>query len=77
MFIEKEGGEEEEEVVNEEEAEKKEIYFDWYAEYGLNKSISLIRKDFNKFRGLDQVKILISGPLATGKTLMAQKLSQS
>mmetsp|Transcript_63243 Transcript_63243/g.136897 ORF Transcript_63243/g.136897 Transcript_63243/m.136897 type:complete len:198 (+) Transcript_63243:1174-1767(+) len=35
-----------------------------------------IRIDFNRYRSLDQVKILCSGPLATGKTLMSSKLSK-
>lgn len=56
--------------------EKKEEYFKWYSEFGINDNIEKIREDFNKYRGLDQIKILISGPLATGKTIMSQKLSE-
>lgn len=55
---------------------KKEEYFKWYSEFGINDNIEKIREDFNKYRGLDQIKILISGPLATGKTIMSQKLSE-
>jgi len=46
MYQEKEN---EEELQDEQEGnEKKELFFSWYAEYGLDANIEKIREDFNK-----------------------------
>ena len=46
-------------------AEKK---FPWHARFGIRKQIRSLEKEFNTFRGLNPVKIFVSGPPASGKT---------
>ncbi len=54
-------------------AEKK---FPWHAKFGIRKNIRSLETEFNTFRGLNPVKIFITGPPACGKTYYAEKLAK-
>ena len=51
---------------------KKEKRFPWHARFGIRKNIRALEGEFNKFRGLNPVKIYITGPPASGKTYYAE-----
>ena len=67
----------EEELADEENAEEiaKSKKFPWHAKQGIRKNIRELEKEFNSFRGLNPVKIFITGPPASGKTYYAEKLA--
>ena len=44
------------------------LKFVWHSKLGIVKNISILNKEFNEFRGLNPVKIFITGPPASGKT---------
>jgi len=46
--------------------------FPWHARFGIRKNIRALEGEFNKFRGLNPVKIYITGPPASGKTYYAE-----
>lgn len=50
--------------------------FDWFSEYGINSNIEKIRQDFNLNRGLKSIKFLVSGPIASGKSMLSAKLAE-
>lgn len=50
--------------------------FQWHTEKGIFKKIDVLNKEFNEFRGLNPVKIMISGPPASGKTFYADQLAK-
>jgi adenylate kinase len=50
--------------------------FPWHCKYGIRKNIAKLNKEFNEFRGLNPVKIYITGPPASGKTFYADKLAK-
>lgn len=54
-------------------AEKK---FPWHAKFGIRKQIRNLEKEFNTFRGLNPVKIFITGPPASGKTFYSEQLAK-
>ena len=54
---------------------QKEKKFPWHARFGIRKNIRSLEGEFNKFRGLNPVKIYITGPPASGKTFYAEKLA--
>lgn len=54
-------------------AEKK---FPWHAKFGIRRQIRSLETEFNSFRGLNPVKIFITGPPASGKTFYAEKLAK-
>lgn len=56
------------------EGESKE--FPWHCQFGIRENILKINSEFNRFRGLNQIKIFINGPPATGKSLYGAKLSE-
>ena len=60
--------------------ESKEDYekrlFKWHCEYGIPENLDLLRSEFNLYRGLKCVKILILGPPCSGKTTLANKISE-
>lgn len=60
----------------EKEALMKKNKFDWHTEKGIIKKIDVLNKEFNQFRGLNPVKIMISGPPASGKTFYADMLAK-
>jgi predicted NACHT family NTPase len=49
--------------------------FPWRSREGIQKSIELLRQEFNKVHGLSQEKIFIMGPPGSGKTYFSQKYS--
>eukprot|EP00801_Mesodinium_rubrum_P001134 Mrub_01134.p1 GENE.Mrub_01134~~Mrub_01134.p1 ORF type:complete len:663 (+),score=138.18 Mrub_01134:340-2328(+) len=51
-------------------------YFDWFSEYGINSNIEKIRQDFNLNRGLKSIKFLVSGQIASGKSMLSVKLAE-
>ena len=50
--------------------------FKWHCEYGIPENLDLLRNEFNLYRGLKCVKILILGPPSSGKTFLANKISE-
>lgn len=50
--------------------------FAYQCEYGLADNIRSVKAEFNDYRGLDNVKILVSGPIASGKSMVCEKLSE-
>ena len=67
-------GEPPEDAEDPEEAAKK-LKFPWHSEKGILENIRLLNDEFNKFRGLNPVKIYITGPPASGKSYYANRLS--
>ena len=59
--------------------ESKEDYekrlFKWHCEYGIPENLDLLRNEFNLYRGLKCIKILVLGPPYSGKTFIANKIS--
>jgi DNA replication protein DnaC len=47
--------------------------FSWRSKEGIQKSIELLRQEFNKVQGLRQEKIFLMGPPGSGKTHFASK----
>jgi len=68
-------GEPPEDAEDPEEAAKK-LKFPWHSEKGILENIRLLNDEFNQFRGLNPVKIYITGPPASGKTFYAKKLGE-
>ena len=50
--------------------------FQWHARFGIGRKIGELEKEFNSFRGLNPVKIFITGPPASGKTFYADQLAK-
>ena len=50
--------------------------FKWHCEFGIPENIEMLRQEFNNYRGLKSVKIMITGPPAFGKTYYGEKLSK-
>lgn len=69
---------EQEETLEEEEKEAmiKSLKFPWHCEKGIIGNMPKLNEEFNKFRGLNPVKIFISGPPASGKSFYAEKLAK-
>ena len=69
--------EEQQEGLEPEEIEKlqEEAKFPWHSKYGIRKNIKKLEGEFNKFRGLNPVKIFVTGPPASGKTFYSEKLA--
>lgn len=63
-------GEPPEDAEDPEEAAKK-LKFPWHSEKGIIENIRMLNEEFNHFRGLNPVKIFITGPPASGKTFYA------
>jgi len=49
--------------------------FPWHCEKGILGNIRVLNDEFNKYRGLNPIKIFVSGPPAAGKTFYSKKLS--
>jgi len=66
-----------EEAFEEEEqtARLETLKFPWHAEQGIVENISKLNEEFNEFRGLNPVKIFVTGPPASGKTFYSDKLA--
>ena len=50
--------------------------FPWHAKFGIRKNIRSLEGEFNTHRGLNPVKIFITGPPASGKTFYAEELAK-
>ena len=61
---------------DEEDEEFEKRTFKWHCEFGIPENIVKLRNEFNEYRGLKNVKILITGPPACGKSYLAEKLSK-
>jgi hypothetical protein len=63
--------------MEEEELEKaqEECKFPWHAEEGVLGNIRKLNEEFNTFRGLNPVKIFVTGPPASGKTFYSDKVA--
>lgn len=56
------------------EAEAEKLKFPWHCKKGIPKNTRMLNDEFNAVRGLNPVKIFISGPPASGKSFYADKL---
>lgn len=68
----------EQEELEPEEQEKlaAERKFPWHCKYGIRRNIGKLNEEFNTFRGLNPVKIFITGPPASGKTYYGDQLAK-
>ena len=53
----------------------KKLKFPWHCEKGIVENIRMLNEEFNKCRGLNPVKIFITGPPASGKTYYSERLA--
>jgi len=67
---------EEEEGAEDPEALLKEKMFPWHNKKGILSNISTLNTEFNTFRGLNPVKIFVTGPPASGKTYYSEELAK-
>ena len=49
--------------------------FKWHCEYGIPENLDILRNEFNIYRNLKSVKILILGPPTSGKSEIAKKIA--
>ena len=49
--------------------------FKWHCEKGIPENMDLLRQEFNLYRGIKPIKIIVSGPPSSGKTFIAKKLA--
>ena len=49
--------------------------FKWHCEKGIPENMDLLRQEFNLYRGIKPIKIIISGPPCGGKTFIAKKIT--
>jgi adenylate kinase len=66
---------EEEEDEEQDEEGKVKVPFDWHCKLGIPGNISVLNQEFVETRGLVPVKVIVSGPPASGKTKFAKKLA--
>ena len=57
------------------EIETERLKFPWHCEKGIVDNMKLLNKEFNQIRGLNPVKIFITGPPASGKSSYGLELS--
>ena len=50
--------------------------FQWHCEFGIPENTEKLRKEFNEYRGMHNLKVLITGPHRSGKTYISEKLSK-
>ena len=50
--------------------------FPWHSKFGIRRNIRSLETEFNNFRGLNPVKIFITGPPASGKTFYSMELAK-
>ena len=53
----------------------KKLKFPWHCEKGIGENIRMLNEEFNANRGLNPVKIFLTGPPASGKTYYAERLA--
>lgn len=58
------------------EAEAEKLKFPWHCKRGLLKNMRQLNDEFNKYRGLNPVKIFVTGPPASGKSHYGEVMSQ-
>jgi adenylate kinase len=63
-----------EEDEDQDDFEKK--MFKWHCEFGIPENLEKLRREFNLYRNLKPVKVMITGPPASGKTFIAERLSK-
>ena len=49
--------------------------FNWHCEYGIPENMDMIRNEFNIYRNLKPIKIVITGPPSGGKTTLSKMIS--
>ena len=54
----------------------KERQFKWHCEYGIPENIDKLRDEFNLYRNLRPIKIVITGPPCGGKTTLCEYISK-
>ena len=50
--------------------------FQWHCEYGIPENIDILREEFNLYRDLKPIKIIITGPPYGGKSTIAKMISE-
>ena len=50
--------------------------FQWHCEFGIPENTEKLRQEFNQYRGMHNLKILITGPPGSGKSYISEKLSK-
>ena len=50
------------------ELETQRYRFPWHCEFGIPENVAKLNREFNQFRGLEPVKVFITGPPASGKS---------
>jgi len=53
----------------------KKLKFPWHCEKGIGENIRMLNEEFNANRGLNPVKIFLTGPPASGKTYFTERLA--
>jgi adenylate kinase len=53
----------------------KKLKFPWHCEKGIGENIRMLNEEFNSHRGLNPVKIFLTGPPASGKTFYSERLA--
>lgn len=66
------------EIEDEKEQEeyRQSFEFPWHARHGIIGCIKNLNVEFNTFRGLNPVKIFVTGPPASGKTYYSDELAK-
>ena len=50
--------------------------FQWHCEFGIPENAEKLRREFNEYRGMHNLKVLITGPPGSGKSYISEKLSK-
>ena len=50
--------------------------FPWHCEKGIPENMDILRQEFNIYRGIKPIKIIITGPPSAGKSYIAEKISK-
>ena len=66
---------EEERKSNENIMDFKERQFKWHCEFGIPENMDKLRDEFNLYRNLKPIKIIVSGPPCSGKTTLCEFLT--
>ena len=54
----------------------KERQFKWHCEYGIPENMDKLREEFNIYRNLKPIKIIVTGPPSGGKTTLCEFITQ-
>ena len=49
--------------------------FKWHCEKGIPENMDLLRQEFNLYRGIKPIRIIVSGPPSGGKTFIAKRIA--